>query len=124
MIKHNYLKHGFTLIELLVVIAIIGILATVVLGSLSTARDAASASAFKQELRNFTSEAVVICLGDATASATSTKFTNLALTTVNCSDLNSGTTTTVEASVDIRNIAQYNLCEGTISINGATFSGC
>jgi prepilin-type N-terminal cleavage/methylation domain-containing protein len=45
-------KQGFTLIELLVAIAIIGILSSVVLASLNSARDKGKASAIKSNLRN------------------------------------------------------------------------
>jgi len=53
------MKKGFTLIELLVVIAIIGILSSVVLASLNTARDKGTDAAIKGELANVRSQAVI-----------------------------------------------------------------
>lgn len=53
-------KSGFTLIELLVVVAIIGILASVVLASLNTARAKGADAAIKANLANIRAQAELV----------------------------------------------------------------
>lgn len=53
-------KRGFTLIELLVVIAIIGILSSVVLASLNTARAKGADAAVKSNLNNIRAQAELV----------------------------------------------------------------
>ena len=57
--KSKITKRGFTLIELLVVIAIIGILVSVVLASLNTARDKGTNAAIKSNLNNSRAQSAI-----------------------------------------------------------------
>lgn len=58
--KKTYLERGFTLIELLVVIAIIGILSSVVLASLNTARSKGTDAAIKSNLASIRPQAEIL----------------------------------------------------------------
>ena len=65
----NRLNRGFTLIELLVVIAIIGILSSVVLASLNTARSKGADAAVKSNLNNVRAQAELFYDGNVNSYA-------------------------------------------------------
>ena len=93
-------KRGFTLIELLVVIAIIGILSSVVLASLNTARDKGADAAAKANLNNMRAQAELI-YDDQTSTRYSTVCSNATIV----SAVNSARTATGDTSTDYCNSA-------------------
>lgn len=71
-------SRGFTLIELLVVIAIIGVLSSVVLASLNTARTKAIEAKKKSELREIGTALTLYYLSTGTVPANPTSYWNVA----------------------------------------------
>ncbi|MFA6257293.1 MAG: type II secretion system protein [Candidatus Paceibacterota bacterium] len=59
LLKNSKRNQGFTLIELLIVIAIIGILSTVVLAMLSSARNKGKDSSIQREMKSLQSQVAI-----------------------------------------------------------------
>ena len=113
---HNRTTRGFTLIELLVVIAIIGILASVVLASLNSARDKGSDAAIKANVNNARAQAELFY-----DSNTNTYTTVCTAGTNNIATLVAGAVSAGSASVECTNSATAWALQAQLKSNTAQY---
>jgi len=105
------LKKGFTLIELLVVVAIIGILASVVLASLNTARNKGSDAAIKTNLANLRAQAAMFYDNNSNGYGVGNTAIQTITTTNSCATLSG----TMLATTGTASTGDVTFCSGVVA---------
>ena len=125
---YKHTTRGFTLIELLVVIAIIGILASVVLVSLSGSAGKANRSAFLQETSSAVAGLTNVCAGTAIAATDIVDSGNVNFEAVADIVQECGTTGNLTFAVEVTNVKPFETtaagaCAVTITEGGILVGG-
>lgn len=124
----SYLQKGFTLIELLVVIAIIGILSSVVLASLNSARGKGGDTAVKANLSGIRSQAELMYndMGCYTNTGTACSATAPAVVTAGACPAAAAANifgqTTIAAAIAAANQAGNNLSACSATVGGGAWA--